>query len=455
MSKRNIALLGIAAAVILSVFLYRIWSAGAVTSSDLYFTVQRGPLEVKVSTTGELRAARSEEIMGPQNLRKIGIYQVNITDLVPEGTVVEEGDYVASLDKTEAANKLNELETQLQLERSKLEQAQLDTSIDLSGARNQIIDLKYAVEEAELELNQSQFEPPAVQKQAEIALDKARRAYAEALSNYQLRKRKAAARIYEIQTTLNLKLTEYNRLKETIKEFTIYAPKGGMVIYARGWGGDKLTVGSSISAWNPVVATLPDLSRMLSRTYVNEVDISKVKTKQKVDITVDAFPDRKYSGVVRSVANVGQSKANSSAKVFEVEILLNESDTSLRPSMTTANVISVASYDSVLYVPLECIAENDTGYYVFVKDGKNLVRKEIIKGPMSENYGIVEYGLEEGDKLIFDLPEDETGIPFIEIEPEIKEKFKYKPQKLEPEPDTGGDAGKKPRQMIIVRPKGA
>ncbi len=454
MSKRNIVFLGIAAAVILSFFLYRIWSVKAVTSSNLYFTVQRGPLDVKVSTTGELRAARSEEIMGPQNLRKIGIYQVNITDLVPEGTVVAEGDYVASLDKTEAANKLNELETQLQLERSKLEQAQLDTSIELSGARNQIIDLRYAVEEAELEVNQSQFEPPAVQKQAEIALDKARRAYKEALSNYQLRKRKAAARIYEIQTTLNLKLTEYNRLKQTIKEFTIYAPKGGMVIYARGWGGDKLTVGSSISAWNPVVATLPDLSRMLSRTYVNEVDISKVKVKQKAEITVDAFPDRKYSGVVRSVANVGQSKANSSAKVFEVEILLNESDTSLRPSMTTANIISVASYDSVLYVPLECIAENDTGYYVFVKDGKSLLRKEIIKGPMSENYGIVEYGLEEGDEVSFDFPDDETSIPFQAIAPEIKEKYKYKPQKIEPEADTGGAAPRKGRQMIIIRSKG-
>ena len=455
MSKRIIALFGIAVALILSFFLYRIWAEKAVTSSDLYFTVQRGPLEVKVSTTGELRAAQSEEIMGPQNLRKIGIYQVNITDLVPEGTVVKQGDYVASLDKTEAANKLNELETQLQLERSKLEQAQLDTSIELSGARNQIIDLRYAVEEAELEVNQSQFEPPAVQKQAEIALDKARRAYAEALSNYKLKKRKAAARIYEIQTSLNLKITEYNRLKETIKDFTIYAPKGGMVIYARGWGGDKLTVGSSISAWNPVVATLPDLSRMLSRTYVNEVDISKVKTKQKADINVDAFPDRKYSGVVRSVANVGQSKANSSAKVFEVEILLNESDTSLRPSMTTANVISVASYDSVLYVPLECIAENDTGYYVFVKERKKLIRKEIIKGPMSDNYGIVEYGLEEGDEISFDLPEDETGIPFIAIAPEIKEKFRYKPEKLEPESGTEADTGKKTKKKMIIRSKGA
>ncbi len=452
MSKQVRILLIVAISLVALFFLYRYFFPSSTVPTRLFYTVERGPLDIKVSTTGELRAARSEEIMGPQNLRKIGIYQVNITDLVPEGTVVQEGDYVASLDKTEAANKLNELETQLQLEQSKLEQARLDTSIELSGARNQIIDLRYAVEEAELEVNQSQFEPPAVQKQAEIALDKAKRAYNEALSNYQLRRRKAAARIYEIQTTLNLKLTEYQRLQETIKEFTIYAPKAGMVIYARGWGGDKLTVGSSISAWNPVVATLPDLTRMLSRTYVNEVDISKVKANQHADITVDAFPERKYTGVVSSVANVGQSRANSSAKVFEVEITLNESDTSLRPSMTTANIIEVARFDSVLFVPLECIAENDTTYYVFVKKGKELIRKEIIKGPMSENYGIVEYGLEEGDKVSLDFPKEEEDLAFESVPTEIKEKYRYKPVVLPA--DTSGNNKKRTKRggtRIITR----
>lgn len=54
------------------------------------------------------------------------------------------------------------------------------------------------------------------------------------------------------------------------------------------------------------MATLPDLSKMITKTYVNEIDISKVKVNQKVDISIDAFPDKKLSGVVTEVANIGE-----------------------------------------------------------------------------------------------------------------------------------------------------
>ena len=79
-----------------------------------------------------------------------------------------------------------------------------------------------------------------------------------------------------------------------------------MVIYKREWGGDKRKVGSEISPFDPVVATLPDLSSMISKTYVNEIDVSKVKVGQRVRLTVDAFPEKSYSGVVTSVANIGE-----------------------------------------------------------------------------------------------------------------------------------------------------
>ena len=79
-----------------------------------------------------------------------------------------------------------------------------------------------------------------------------------------------------------------------------------MVIYYRDRGGAKRKIGSSISPWDPVVATLPDMSTMISKTYVNEIDVSKVKPGQKVEIIVDAFPEKRYTGVVTSVANIGE-----------------------------------------------------------------------------------------------------------------------------------------------------
>lgn len=406
--------------------------------SPVYYEVVRGPLDIAVTTTGELRSARSEDIMGPDALRKIGIYQVKITDIIPEGTVVKADQYVASLDKTEIANKLQELETELQLEQSKLDQAKLDTSLELSQARNQIINLRYEVEEKRFALEQSQFEPAAVIRQAENDLDKTERALQEAKDNYSIKQQQSRAKVYEIQTQLNLKLSQYNQMLETLGQFTIKAPKPGMLVYARDWGGRKIAVGSNVSAWNPVVATLPDLTRMVSKTYVNEIDISKVKEGQSVDIGVDAFPDRKYTGVVKSVANVGQEKDNSNAKVFEVEIAFHEKDTTLRPSMTTSNIIHVAAYDSVLYVPLECIHENDSAYYVFLEKDKTTLKQEVIRGAANEHYMIILHGLASGDRLHYSMPEESELMAFAAIPAAIKEKFLFKPEPLpaeEPEED--------------------
>lgn len=414
-------------------------AAGEEDNAPVYYEVIRGPMHIEVTTTGELRSARSEDIMGPDALRKIGIYQVKITDIIPEGTVVKEGQYVASLDKTEIANKLQELETELQLEQSKLDQAKLDTSLELSQARNQIINLRYEVEEKKFSLEQSQYEPPAVIRQAENDLDKSARALQEAIDNYSIKQQQSRARVYEILTQLNLKLSQYNQMLETLGQFTIKAPKPGMLVYARDWGGRKIAVGSNVSAWNPVVATLPDLTRMISKTYVNEIDISKVKEGQRVDIGVDAFPDRKYSGEVKSVANVGQEKDNSNAKVFEVEIALQEKDTTLRPSMTTSNVIHVAEYDSVLFVPLECIHENDSTYYVFLDKGKSTVRQEIIRGPANEHHMIVEYGLEVGDRLHYSMPSEPELMAFTAVPPTIKEQYIFQPEPLPKEVESEED----------------
>ena len=141
-------------------------------------------------------------------------------------------------------------------------------------------------------------------------------------------------------------------MQEIIQKFIISAPSDGMVIYKREWGGAKRKVGSEISAWDPVVATLPDLTSMISKTYVNEIDVSKVKTGQRVRLTVDAFPEKSYTGTVISVANIGEQLPNTDAKVFEVIMKIDGSDPILRPSMTTGNQIITKTFNDVTFIPL-------------------------------------------------------------------------------------------------------
>ncbi|MEE4178103.1 MAG: efflux RND transporter periplasmic adaptor subunit [Bacteroides sp.] len=377
--------------------------------------VERGDFKITVYTSGELEAKNSEEIQGPSNLRSVGVYNVQIAELIPEGTVVDEGDWVATLDRTEITSRLKDVETELEKLQTMHTQTMLDTTMDLRNARNDLINLEFSFEEAQISLDQSRFEPPATIRQAEINLDKAQRAYDQAKTNYELRQRQAQAKMQEVNASLSQIQRRYDNIVSVIDDFVISAPQDGMVIYRRNWDGTKVTIGSQISTWDNVVATLPDFSVMMSRTFVNEVDISKVKPNQPAEVVVDAFPEKKFTGFVTEVANIGEQRPNQDARVFEVKIQINEADTILRPAMTTKNTIITHVEEDVLFVAIEAIHGDNDLTWVYLQDHNKVVKKEVSVGLRNENQIIIVEGLKEGDQVLLTIPENADELKLIEL----------------------------------------
>ncbi|MDP2424580.1 MAG: efflux RND transporter periplasmic adaptor subunit [Bacteroidales bacterium] len=366
-------------------------------------TAKHGEFRIVVTTTGELEAKSSEDIHGPSGLREFRIWQVKLNDIIADGTVVDSGAYIAALDRSDLMNQMKDLENELEKLYSQHTKTKLDTSMEMRNAREELINLQYALEELRIKADQSIYEPPATQRQIQIDLEKGQRAYEQSKKNYDLKHQKARANMQEVSASLQQSERKYQIMKETIKQFTIYAPKAGMVIHKRNWDGTKQGIGSTINTgWNNVVASLPNLSEMISKTYVNEIDISKVKTGQLVDIGVDAFPDKKYTGKVLEVANIGEQLRNANAKVFEVRIFVNESDSILRPAMTTKNAIITEVIDDAVFVPLECIHTQDTISYVY-RAGRQ-VKQQVKLGRSNENEIVVLEGLSQGDEVYLTPP---------------------------------------------------
>ncbi len=401
----------IAVGVLVVVGLWYFLRAEAPVVESIRVPVVRGDFEVSVFTSGELEAKNSENIIGPSRLRQVGVHTAQIAELVPEGTVVQAGDWVATLDRTDISNRILDRETELERLESSFLQTKLDTTMDMRNARNELVNLQFNYEEAKISLEQSQYEPPATIRQAEINLEKAQRAYEQALYNYDLRKQQADARMQEISAQLNQVRRRLNDMIAVMDEFEIFAPKSGMVIYKRNWDGTRFGVGSQISAWDNTVATLPDFSVMLSRTYVNEIDISKVRSNQPASIVVDAFPDRKFTGFVTEVANIGEQRPNQDARVFEVKVQINEVDTIMRPAMTTKNTIITHVEQDVLFIPIEGIHLLDTISYVYRCSGNRVLRQQVITGIRNDNEIIIRDGLAEGDVISLTVPPNAEDLP--------------------------------------------
>ena len=390
--------------------------------SEVVTTVKKGAFKIKVSATGELQAKRSEKIRGPQGMRAARIYQTTLSNIVPEGTIVQTGEYVATLDRTELDGRIKDRMAEIEQTETQLAQTKIDTAIELRELRDQLVNLKFAKEEKLLQVEQNKYEPQSVIQQTKIDLEKTERDYQQLLQKYELTKVKSQAQVAENLSKLRQDQAQLKKLMDLGKEFMINAPKDGMVIYARNWDG-KVGPGSTISAWNPIVAELPDLSDMVSKTFVNEVDISKVKKGQDVMIKVDAFPENDYTGRVIKVANIGEQLRGYDSKVFEVIVQVNEVDSILRPAMTTGIDIVVDVYEAVNFIPLEGLFKDSLSYVFRENENGNVVKQEVVTGGMNDDEIIIALGLEEGDQIFLTRPDNSDNVAYSYLDPKEKEKI--------------------------------
>jgi len=380
--------------------------------------VSYGPFSIFVNSTGELQAKRSTKIRGPQQMRSVGIYQTTISELIPEGTVVKKGDFIASLDKTELATKMQEVQTEIEKIQTQLEQMRIDTTIEMKDIRDEIANLQFSIEEEKLEIEKNRFEPNMIIEQSELKLKKSKRDYDQLLNKLELKKIQSTAKVGEIDANLRQQNNKLSALNGVAGDFTVMAPEDGMLVYENSWNGKK-TTGSQVSAWDPVVGELPDLSDMISRIYVNEVDISKIKKGQPVKVKVDAFPDHDFDGTVNKVANIGQQLRNQDAKVFEVIVQMHEIDSLLRPAMTTSNEIQVYDYEEVVSVPIEAY-QKDSISYVVRKESGNYFRQEVVVGESNADEIVVAAGLQRGDIVCLTFPDNLPELEFQKLTDEVR-----------------------------------
>jgi multidrug efflux pump subunit AcrA (membrane-fusion protein) len=432
MNKKKLYIgIGAAAAVALIFLLTR---SSAETGTNVIVPVEKGEFVVDIMTSGALEAKNSVKISGPNGLRNYRIWNVTIQDIIDEGTFVKKGQYVARLDPSELTGKIKDSQLEVEQSQSQYTQTRLDTALAMRQSRDELINLEYGVTEKKLVVDQSQFEPPATIQKAEIDFEKAKRALKQAQENYQIKKEQNVAKMQQVAAELRKDRNELEGLMSLSEEFTIVAPDDGMLIYNKNWDGTPVKAGSQIGAWDPVVATLPDLSKMISKTYVNEVDIRKVKSGQHVEIGFDAFPDKKLKGQVIRVANVGEQRPNSDAKVFEVEIEVFGTDPLLKPGMTTSNKIITQTIQDGLFIPLECLhSAYDSITYVFRKDGIKTIKQEVMIGDANAENVLILAGIKEGERVSLSSVDGMQDDDIILI-PEMNGKRMKKEEEVIPEP---------------------
>lgn len=404
--KQRLLILIPLAFVVLAFVGYRLIFSDDVAESRLA-KVEKGKFELYVVSMGELEAHQSKDILIPEVLmsRTVRIRHISINDLVREGTVVKKGDYVATLDPSEVEENIKNSRETLDMLNGNLESARMDSSLNLSEARDAIRQARDNVLDKEVKVEQSVFESKAIQRQVQIELEMAQRSLEQKKRNYQQQKRKNEIGVKRIEEKIREEEEDLQILLQLKKDLVIKAPANGVVVYERDWSGEKIKVGSMVSRWNPRIAILPDLSAILSVTYVKEIDVTKIREGMPVKISIDAFPEEVFDGVVRTVANIGKEIEGQFLNGFKVEIEVDPHGVDLLPGMTSTNRFIIESMEDQLMVPREAVFVENSRQVVYKKTPLGVVREEVKTAGENEEYIRILKGLKEGDKVYLNPPQ--------------------------------------------------
>lgn len=397
-------LLGVGSLVVVVLIYLFAFDSNSENTTSLTAKINKGEFKSEIVISGELQSTSSIKIKIPSELRQQRIYQIKVQHLIPEGTLVKKGDYIARLDPSGLNEKLLDAKNNLTKEQSTFTQQQIDTTLTLKRERNAIKDLSFNVEEKEIELKQSTYESPTTIRQLEITLKKLRRNLRQKKEDYHIIKKKQQQIMIRVTANLTRIQNQLSKTMELLNRLTIISESSGMLTYAKSWRG-TIKTGSEINTYDPVIAILPDLTKMESKTFANEVDVRKIKKGLNVEIGFDAFPEMKIEAEVTSVANIGEKKPGSDIKLFQVLIKLKDTNKNIRPGMTTSNTILAFNKQDVLTAPLESIFSKDSIVYVYKKTGMSVVKKEVKLGESNNEVVIIEEGINENDVVYLNRPD--------------------------------------------------
>lgn len=393
---------------------------GAAASSVASYPVQQGEFVISLALKGgELEAVKAENIVAP---RVRG--QLKIVELFPEGEQVAVGDLLVQFEQTDFQKRVMDAEQQVEVARADLEKTQATQKVEIAKLEADIKNQEANLRLAELTVERMAFEAIIQKEEAQIEAHKAELGHQQAVEKLASQQVVNNAEVRKRQLEIERNERELDKARQELASTTIQAEKPGLVVYGKVWKGErpeKVRVGDEI--WGGVnVLSLPDLSQMQVKTYVNEVEVDKLDTGQVALIQLDALPGPTFHGRIKSIASLGREKeGEKNVKVFDVVLAIEERDARLKPGMTaTAEVIVEtipprpgAAPDSVqieagevattaplpLYIPLDAVFEKDGRALVYCLVRGQPEERAVTLGQKNEDFVIVEHGLTPDDRV--------------------------------------------------------
>jgi HlyD family secretion protein len=356
--------------------------------------VQQGRVQVTVYTAGDLRASRAVQLAAPP----MG-GQLQIVQLANTGDVVKAGDVVIEFDAAEQEFNLEQARFDLQLAEQEIVKADAQAAVQAADDAVALLHARYDVRRAELDIQSSELVSAIKAQQNVLALDEAKQRLAQLEADVKTHGETGAASAAGLREKRNKAQLSVQVAQRNIDSLHVRAPFDGVVsvrtnfqafggIYFGGAMPDY-RIGDAAFAGQPI-AEVVDSSRIEVTAKLPEQDRANVVPGQTVEVAVDALPDARLSGKVRSVSGVAsRGLFDSGTRQFDIAFDIN-GHPSVRPGVSAAIAISGQAFDNVLYVPRTAVFEVSGRPTVYIRTGGGFDAHEVRVRAWTDSVAVVE-----------------------------------------------------------------
>ena len=367
--------------------------------------VKRGELDLKVYTTGELRANHSVTISAPA----IGGGSLQITRLLHTGIPVKKGDVVVEFDPSEQIYKLEQSRSELLQAEQDIIKAKDDAAVQAAQDKVALLKARFDVRRAQLEVQKNELVSSIDAQKNQLALQQASRALAELEHDIQSHGVTEKTGVDLAREKWNKAKLSMDQAQQNIQKIRVVAPIDGLVAIQKNVGdGDFIISGLSLPDFHEgdqtrpgaAIAIVVDSRDMELSAKVSETERANIVIGQQAEIQFDALPGRVFHGVLKSAAGMVQRSFfwDDQGSKYDVTVQLSDPDPRLRPGLTAQIVVFGEKKQNTLYVPRQALFQKEGTQTVFLKKGASFKQLPVKVTAESESRAAIE-GLQERDEV--------------------------------------------------------
>lgn len=217
----------------------------------------------------------------------------------------------------------------------------------------------------------------------------------------------AKAKLAGARSTSQMQKQRLDKLHKQIEACMIRAPAVGQVVYwssTQRWVRVKIEQGAQVPEGYKII-TIPDASEMKVEVKIHETWIDRIEPNQPAEITVEAFPDKTFTGRVLKKAPLADTEdwLNPDLKVYSTDVGIDGTHDSLKTGMTGKVMVIIDKLQDVLYVPIQSVVTVEDKKICYVA-GSPAQKREVETGLFNDNFVEIKSGLAEGEKVLLNPP---------------------------------------------------